>query len=382
MKKVYFPFRISKQSARKIIAELLELAGITIDGTHPWDIQVHNQDLYRRVLAGGSLALGESYMEGWWDCKALDQFIYKILKADLDKKVKGALGIILLVLKARILNMQRKSRAFIIGERHYDIGNDLFENMLDKRMNYSCGYWKDAKTLDESQEAKLDLICRKIALKQGMKVLDIGCGWGGFVKYAAENYGASAVGITVSKEQVRFAKEDCKGLDAEIRLQDYRDVKERFDRIVSVGMIEHVGCKNYRKFLKIVSDHMEDNGLFLLHTIGSNESSHSGEPWTNKYIFPNGMIPSAKQLTAAAEGIFILEDWHNFGTDYDKTLMWWHDNFTKNWDKIKHNYDEKFYRMWNFFLLSSAGSFRSYKNQLWQIVYSKKGIEGGYTSQR
>ena len=162
--------------------ELLKLASVKINGNNPWDLQVHNPDLYKRVLAGGSLALGESYMDGWWDCKALDQLVYKVLKAELDKKVKGSFKMMKNVLKARVVNMQRKSRAYVIGERHYDIGNDLYKNMLDKRMNYSCGYWKNAKTLDEAQEAKLDLICRKIKLKPGMTVLDIGCGWGGFAK--------------------------------------------------------------------------------------------------------------------------------------------------------------------------------------------------------
>jgi len=334
------------------------------------------------VLAGGSLALGESYMDGWWDCKALDQLVYRVLKAELDKEVKGSFKMMKNVLKAKIFNLQRKSRAYVIGERHYDIGNELYKNMLDKRMNYSCGYWKNAKTLDEAQEAKLDLICKKIMLKPGMTVLDVGCGWGGFVKFAAEKYDAKVVGITVSKEQVELAKQLCKGLNVDIRLQDYRDLKEKFDSVVSVGMIEHVGYKNYREYMKVVDRCLKEDGLFLLHTIAGNNSVHSGEPWIDKYIFPNGMLPSAKQLTTATEGIFVLEDWHNFGTDYDKTLITWHHNFNNNWDKIKHKYDERFFRMWNFFLLSCAGSFRANKNQLWQIVYSKKGVEGGYESVR
>ena len=321
-------------------------------------------------------------MDGWWDCKALDQLVYRVLKAELDKEVKGSFKMMKNVLKAKIFNLQRKSRAYVIGERHYDIGNELYKNMLDKRMNYSCGYWKNAKTLDEAQEAKLDLICKKIMLKPGMTVLDVGCGWGGFVKFAAEKYDAKVVGITVSKEQVELAKQLCKGLNVDIRLQDYRDLKEKFDSVVSVGMIEHVGYKNYREYMKVVDRCLKEDGLFLLHTIAGNNSVHSGEPWIDKYIFPNGMLPSAKQLTTATEGIFVLEDWHNFGTDYDKTLITWHHNFNNNWDKIKHKYDERFFRMWNFFLLSCAGSFRANKNQLWQIVYSKKGVEGGYESVR
>jgi cyclopropane-fatty-acyl-phospholipid synthase len=367
---------------RKTADELLSLADVEINGKHPWDMQVHNDDFYGRVLSQGSLGLGESYMDGWWDCEELDQFFYRIVRADLESKVRGNWKLLLKALWARVYNLQSKGRAFQIGERHYDLGNDLFINMLDKRLVYSCGYWRNARTLNQAQESKLDLICRKIGLKRGMKVLDIGCGWGSFVKYAAEKYGATAVGITVSKEQVTLARDLCKGLSVDIRLQDYRELNESFDRVVSVGMFEHVGYKNYKTFVKCVHNCLKDDGLFLLHTIGNNTSVKAPEPWTHRYIFPNGLLPSIKQIGAAIEGLFIMEDWHNFSADYDKTLMVWHRNFMKSWDKIKNNYDERFYRMWRYFLLSNAGAFRARKNQLWQVILSKRGVEGGYGSLR
>jgi cyclopropane-fatty-acyl-phospholipid synthase len=211
-----------------------------------------------------------------------------------------------------------------------------------------------------------------------MKVLDIGCGWGGFAKYAAEKYGANIHGITVSREQVKYAKKICQGLDVEIELKDYRALKEKFDCIVSIGMFEHVGCGNYRTFIKVVHQCLKADGLFLLHTIAGNNSVNSTDPWINKYIFPNSMLPSAKQITSATEGLFVLEDWHSFGQYYDKTLMAWYNNFIENWTKIKDEYDERFYRMWTYYLLSCAGSFRASRNRLWQIVLSKKGIKGGY----
>ena len=364
---------------KKVVQKILDPSGVQINGNKPWDIQIHNPNFYERVLSGGSLAVGESYMDGWWDCEALDQFFERILEDWLYKKVKiNAKLFLWVMLKAKIINAQNRSKAYIIGRRHYDIGNHLFSIMLDKGMNYSCGYWKNAKTLDDAQEAKLDLICRKIGLKSSMKVLDIGCGWGGFAKYAAEKYGANIHGITVSQEQVKFANKLCQGLDVKIELKDYRELKEKFDRIVSIGMFEHVGCRNYRTFMKVVHRCLKADGLFLLHTIGRNISVNSIDPWTNKYIFPNAMLPSAKQITSAAEGLFVLEDWHNFGQYYDKTLMVWHNNFTKNWTKLKDAYNERFYRMWTYYLLSSAGCFRSRRNQLWQIVFSKKGIKGGY----
>ncbi len=357
-------------SSERKVAELLALAGIQINGPNQWDIQVKDSRLYSRVLAGGSLALGESYMDRWWECNKLDEFFTRIFRAKLDKKIK-TFGMLLSALKAKIFNQQRTSKAFEIGEAHYDIGNDLYQKMLGRTMMYSCGYWKNAKTLDKAQEAKLDLICKKMGLKKGMKVLDIGCGWGGFAKFAAKKYKVSITGVTVSKEQAEFARETCKGLPVEIKLQDYRELNETFDRIISIGMFEHVGYKNYKTYMQTANRCLKEDGLFLLHTIGGNTSVHTTDSWINKYIFPNSMLPSAKQITEASEGIFVMEDWHNFGPDYDKTLMAWHSNFEKNWKTLAPQYGERFYRMWRYYLLACAGTFRARKSQLWQIVFSK-----------
>ncbi len=362
--------------------QILDLADVKLDGRRSWDIRVRNQKFYQRVLAGGSLALGESYMDGWWNCEALDQLFDRVMSAYLDKQAKKSVGALAAVLKARITNLQRRSKAYDIGKRHYDIGNDLFAVMLDKYMNYSCGYWDKAKTLDDAQVAKLDLICRKMGLADGMKILDIGCGWGGFARYASEKYDVRVLGITVSRQQVEFARTFCRGLPVEIELLDYRNLKEKFDRIVSIGMFEHVGVKNYRTFMKVVHDCLASEGLFLLHTIAGNSSSTSTDPWINEYIFPNSMLPSAKQITSAAEGVLVLEDWHSFGPNYDTTLMAWYRNFRNGWDNIRDAYDQRFYRMWTYYLLSSAGIFRARRNQLWQIVFSRKGIREGYRSIR
>ena len=368
--------------SKDIATQLFSMAGTEVGGNDPWDITVHNEDFYNRVLTWGSLGLGESYMDGWWDCEQLDEFFYRVLRTDIESKVKQNWRLLANVLWARLFNMQSKKRAFEIGERHYDIGNDLFMKMLDKRMTYSCGYWPKAKSLDEAQEHKLELICRKLELRPGMRILDIGCGWGSFARYAAEKYRVKVVGVTVSGEQVELARTLCRDLPVEIRLQDYRDVDEKFDRIVSVGMIEHVGYKNYRTFMDLTHRCLNDGGLFLLHTIGGNQSRTSVDPWINRYIFPNGMLPSIKQLGKAIEGLFVMEDWHSFGADYDKTLMAWYGNFEESWGELKTNYDERFHRMWRYYLLSCAGSFRARMNQLWQIALSKDGVPGGYNSVR
>ena len=362
--------------------QLLSVAGIKINGNNPWDISVHNDKFYQVVLSQITLGLGESYMDGWWDCDKLDGFFSRVIRAQIQNDIKKNWGLVYQVMLARVLNLQSRNRAFQIGEKHYDLGNELFINMLDKRLVYSCAYWQDAQNLDIAQENKLELICCKLGLQPGMKILDIGCGWGSFGKYAAEKYRVKVVGITVSKEQVELARTLCVGLPVEIRLQDYRDVNEKFDRVVSVGMIEHVGYKNYRIYMEVVRRCLDADGLFLLHTIGGNKSVKSVDPWINKYIFPNGMLPSIQQLSRSVEGLFVVEDWHNFSADYDKTLMAWYANLEKNWDNLKSKYDERFYRMWKYYLLSCAGSFRVRSNQLWQIILSPKGVSGGYKSLR
>ncbi len=364
------------------VGEILLQAGIVINGDNPWDIRVRDNRFYPRVLKDGSLGLGESYMEGWWDCENLDKFFFRLLPTYPEEKVKKNWKMLLYLFRTVILNASRKSNAFTIGRKHYDVGNELYKKMLDKRMVYSCGYWKDAQNLDDAQEAKLDLICRKLGLRAGDRILDIGCGWGSLIKYASEKYGVSALGVTVSEEQAKLARENCRGLEVEIRLLDYRDISGKFDHVVSVGMIEHVGYKNYRHYMEIVHKSLKDDGLFLLHTIGNNRSEITGDIWVDKYIFPNSMLPSIKQIADSLEGLFVMEDLHNFGTHYDNTLCAWLNNFEKNWHELKSSYDERFHRMWRYYLQCFAGAFRSRFFNVWQLVLSKKGVPGGYAAIR
>ena len=367
---------------REVVERILAAADISINGNNPWDLEVKHQDFYGKVLRDGSIGLGESYMEGWWDCGCLPELFRRLIPSEPEKELRKNLKMIVYLFQSVVLNPGRNSKAYEIGQRHYDIGNDLYRCMLDKRMVYSCAYWKDAENLDDAQEAKLDLICRKLGLKAGDRVLDIGCGWGSFAKYAAEKYGVRVVGITVSREQAELGSRLCDGLPVDIRLQDYRDVAEQFDHIVSVGMFEHVGYRNYRTYMETARRCLSDDGLFLLHTIGNGRSSHTGDPWINKYIFPNSMIPSMKQICGSVEGLFLIEDMHNFGIDYDRTLLEWLNNFEMNWDELKKSYDERFRRMWRYYLQIFAGAFRARYLHVWQLVLSKKGVAGGYRSVR
>ena len=361
------------KEAKKVFLQLMDSAGITVNGDRPFDIQVHNENFYARVLDEGSLGLGESYMDRWWDCQAVDQFIDKVLRANLEEKIKRNWQIMWNLLKSNIFNLQKVSRAFHVGKQHYDIGNDLYREMLDKRMAYTCGYWENASNLDDAQTAKLDLVCRKIDLRAKMTVLDLGCGFGSFAKYAAEKYGAIVKGVTVSGRQAELGMKMCNGLPVEIELKDYRNVNGKFDRVISIGIMEHVGYKNYRTYMEKVNQTLKDDGIAFIHTIGGNYSKTAADPWINKYIFPNGMLPSIAQIGKAMERLFVMEDWHNFGPDYDKTLMAWHDNFKKGWRKLSSKYGDRFYRMFIFYLLGCAGAFRSRSIQLWQIVMTKPG---------
>jgi cyclopropane-fatty-acyl-phospholipid synthase len=364
---------MSPQRSETIVRELLELANVEINGKNPWDIQIHNPKFYDRILQETSLGLGESYMEGWWDCEGMDELIYRVLKANLDSKVRGNLKIALQVLRSRISNLQTPSRALKVGEFVYDLGNDLYCAFLDKRLNYTCGYWKNATNLDDAQEAKLELVCQKIGLKPGMRVLEFGCGWGSFAKYAAENYDAHVTGVTISKEQLSFAQDICKGLPVELKFQDYREVQGKYDAIISIGMFEHVGYRNYRTYMQVVNRCLNEDGIALIHCIGNNQTMTFGEPWTNKYIFPNGMLPSIAQIGAALEPEFVMEDWHNFGPHYIPTLLAWNTKFEQAWPGLRAKYGDRFYRMWRYYLLNSAGAFRARAQQLWQIVFTRKG---------
>lgn len=372
--------------AARRVSDLLATADIRAGGDRPWDIKIHDARLYSRLAMRGLSGLAEAYVDQWWDCDAIDQLFDRAIQAGLGSRIAFDLRAAASCLLQKVWNFQRPRRSRRNAEAHYDLGNDLFQVMLDRRMLYTCGYWKNARTLDDAQEAKVELACRKIGLREGQRILDIGCGWGGFAKYAAQRHGANVVAINVSREQVKFATESCRELPVQVRLQDYRDVNEPFDHIVSLGCMEHVGPKNYRLFTRTAHRCLRDGGLCLLHFIASRNSfpntQDSEIPWIERHIFPGAVMPSLKQIGAAIDGLFVIEDLHNFGSNYDPTLMAWHANFERGWPAIEQKYGPRFYRMWKYYLLMCAGAFRSRKYQLWQIVLSKNGVRGGYEAVR
>jgi cyclopropane-fatty-acyl-phospholipid synthase len=360
--------------ANELCKNVLEEAGVTVGGSEPWDIVVKDERLYQRLLRDGSLGFGEAYMEGWWDSPALDQTIERVCRARLRDHVKDNWVLLAHAVKARVMNLQ-KSRAFEIAYKHYDIGNELYEAMLDKRMLYTCAYWRDATDLDAAQEAKLELVCQKIGLRPGMRVLDLGCGWGGFAAYAAEKYDVKVTGYTVAAEQVRWAKEKYARLPIDIRHDDYRNATGQFDRVVSIGLMEHVGPKNYRAYMELVDKLLAPGGVAFVHTITGNRTTAHIEPWFDKYIFPNAVLPTPDALINAMERLFVVEDLHNIGEHYDPTLMAWWQRFDAAWPKLESKYGNTFYRMWKFYLLGCAGGFRARETQLMQLVFTRVGTK-------
>jgi len=368
-------------SARTLLTGWLNSADIRVGGDRPWDLKVNDPRLFSRILAGGSLAVGEAYMDGWWDARSVDALMTRALRGGVDRRLprlfEGWLA-----LKNRLTNLQQGSGAFRVGNVHYDVGDDLYERMLDPRMIYTCGYWAHAHDVAAAQEAKLDLVGRKLRLEPGMRVLDIGCGWGGAAAYLADKFGVKVVGVTISRNQERAARNKCARRDVEIRFQDYRDVTGVFDRVYSLGMFEHVGIRNYEAYFAKAASLLRSDGLFLLHTIGNRYSRQSNDPWIEKYIFPNSQVPSHAQIARAVEREFVVEDWHEFGPDYDRTLMAWRNNFEQAWPTLAPRYGERFHRMWHYWLSVSAASFRARELHLWQVLLSPSGVPGGLAEVR
>ncbi|MFZ2226906.1 MAG: cyclopropane fatty acyl phospholipid synthase [Candidatus Nanopelagicaceae bacterium] len=368
-------------SSKDVCLRLLDEAKVPVNSNELWSIQVRDERLWDRVIAQHELGLGEAYIDGWWDCEQVDEALTRLVEIDAVSTIKPTPIIVAHAAKSIISNRQTKAKAALNAQHHYDIGNDLYTRMLDKELLYSCGYWENASSLDEAQFAKMDMICQKLQLKPGMQLLDIGSGWGGFLRHAVKNYGVVGTGISLSTEQIKLANERSQGLSVKFIKMDYRDLAGKFDRIVSIGMMEHVGPKNLNKFFAKCDDLLADDGMMLHHTISSLRSGNHTDPFFDRYIFPGGVIPSLARISKATEKKWVIEDVHNFGPDYDRTLMQWYKNINSHWSEIPQ-YDDHFKRMWNYYLLASAAGFRARSLQLTQLVFRRPGRSPKYVSLR
>jgi cyclopropane-fatty-acyl-phospholipid synthase len=371
----------------KTLAEgLLEKADIRIHGERPWDMQVKNERVFRRVMGHQSLGLGEAYQDGDWECDDLSGFFCRILSSNISKELPVSLDLATTALKARLQNRQSPALVKQAAEVHYDLPAAFFKRMYaDSRITGSCGYWKDATTLEEAQVAKLDLVSDKAYLEPGQLVWDIGCGWGAWMSRAAETRGVRCVGVTISKEQAAYGSERYAHLPIEFRVEDYRAFRGKVDRIVSMGMFEHVGHKNYREYFECARRAIHDDGLFVLHTIWADKPESHIDPWLDKYIFPNGVIPTIGQIATATHGLFKVLDVHNFGPYYDLTLMAWSKALEEHKAWVVAELGETMYRTQQYYLLQCAGGFRAGIISVGQLVLTPvapHGSQGVYHAVR
>lgn len=375
-----------KLTPRHIVTDLFARAGVQLDGSRPWDIQVRNPRFYRRALRG-SLGLGDSYMDGDWDVRELDALFVRLIRANLASSLLARAGRAWLGIRARLGNLQTRVRSLDVARSHYNLDHRLYELFLGPWNQYTCCFFDRTRELEQAEVRKLEMICSKLELTRGDRVLDIGCGWGGFARYASSTRGCHVTGISLSREQVDYARRFTAGLPVDIVEADYRDLPAlrpagSFDKILVCGMIEHVGYRNYRGLMEIVHGLLTRSGLFLLHTIGNGINTRIADPWIVKHIFRNSMLPSMEQLAGALRGLFTVQDWENYGRYYVDTLAAWQRRFEENWERIAlidttPRFDERFRRMFNYYFLSCKAAFDVESIFLWHLVMSRRGERAG-----
>jgi cyclopropane-fatty-acyl-phospholipid synthase len=365
---------MSKSISQRVIESILEPQDIHINGNRPWDMVVRDERVFRDIVTRGSLGLGNAYTQGWWDSPALDEWMYRVSQSPALRSARTLTHIIpnaLATASEFLYNTQSLPRSQHVLKKHYELNLPLFANMLDPLMQYSCAHFGNTKTLPEAQVEKLDLIARKLEISERDTLLDIGSGWGGLAKYFSENKGCSVTGINISQKQIQFSEKFAPSQKVSFQNRDYRQIEGIFDKVVSVGMFEHVGPQNYRAFMKSAHKALRPGGLLLIQSITKSTSDKICDPWIKRNIFPNSHIPSLAQVSAAAEDLFVLESVQNIGEHYDKTLMCWHKNFTKNWEKISPSFDSAFQRKWTYYLLTCAGVFRARELGCCQVLFRK-----------
>ncbi|TMW56093.1 hypothetical protein Poli38472_008741 [Pythium oligandrum] len=377
-------FPILQYRAANLMKKALAEANIVIGR----DIIVHDEEIFLDWVNRGMLAIGESYMAKKWEAVTpLDEVLRRLLAQPTEKRRKllKSWNAKLVGLSAHIFNYQSPSRAGIVGSYHYDLGNDFFKLWLDPHMQYSCAYFKDIEDtdLDGAQRLKMHMIAQKLKLEPGMRVLEIGCGWGGLACYLAKNYNVHVTGITISNEQLKEARKwaEREGVShlTSFEYQDYRGMHGQFDRVLSIAMLEAVGYKNMDMYYSVIERCLKPGGVAVVHSVTSNTSRKIPiQLWILKYIFPNGFLPSLQQMMKFTERKLIVEDVHNLGPDYDKTCFVWNQRFQEQWKlgKIENpmktqSNPEVFKRMWEFYLLYCCAGFRQRTLQLTQTVYSK-----------
>lgn len=356
-----------------LLTNWLEDAGIHVNGPASHDIRVHDKRFYWRTLAHGSLGFGEAFMDGWWSCEDLEEMVFRLIRSEVRRRAYRHPGAVALEWLNRIRNDQNRRRSLRAPRRHYDFDNEMFQAFLGRYMNYSCGYYAGTGDLDEAQILKMDIICRKLDLQPGEHLLDVGGGWGEFALYAAKHYGVHVTSVNISEEQMRFARRRCAGYDVDVVRSDYRDIAGQYDKVAAIAMFPHVGHRNHRTFMQAMYRALKPGGTFLIESTMNTATTTAGDPWIDRYIFPGLLMPSGSQICAAMEGLFVIEDLHNFGPHYVKTLRAWNANFQNAWGRFAARHDERVRRMFEYFFLISAALFRARTMEYWHLVLTRQG---------
>jgi cyclopropane-fatty-acyl-phospholipid synthase len=373
------------ENAELAVRKLVEVAGVP--DTVFNHLNVSDDSVWYDIITKANLGIAEGYMHGKIDVDPLPLFLSLLNDTSIGTRRKekfDVLGMVIGAIEAPtqmmgwLFNLQTKELSSRVTKQHYDAGNDLYEVMLGPSMSYTCAYWKDAENLDQAQEAKFNLIMRKLELQPGMKVADLGMGWGTAAAYMHKHGKVNVTGVSLSEKQVEWAQNNLVKDGLRFIWSDYRehcedpDIVGTYDRIYSIGMFEHIGPKNYEPFFKCIKALLKPDGLAVVHTIGEPDFVAASDQFLEKYIFPGAVIPTLPMATKAFEHHFILEDFQNFGHDYSKTLAAWHVNSLKFFRENPNAYSPEFQRMWEYYLKMCEALFELRINQLWHFVLSPR----------
>jgi cyclopropane-fatty-acyl-phospholipid synthase len=369
---------VNSSAAFKLTARLLERCGLAINGPAARDPQIHDERVYARLLKNGSVGAGEAFMDGWWDARDLSGCLEAVLRADLDAQFRGALfREKFRELRFQWLNRQTRELSRRVARDHYDLPFEFWRRMLGKTMQYSCAYWeRGARDLDEAQVAKMELICRKLQLEEGLSVLETACGWGSLAHHMAAHHGVRVKAFTLSEQQYRYAVAHYSHPRVEFFCADYRDFAarhqgEKFDRIASIGLVEHVGRRNLDVFFRMIQRFMKPEGWALVHGMGK-QTPEATDPWITRYIFPGGEIPRLSHLVDSISRCALnVEDLHNLGLSYIPTLRAWLQSLSEPAGEGAPQ--GRALRMWVYFLSLSIAAFEARKLQLYHFILSHHG---------
>jgi len=359
------------RATRRAVEQVFEGAGVRCNGSRLFDPQILDDRFYTACATRGTLGFGESYVANWWACDDLEELAYRLTVSRINQVGRFAPLLAMSYLVSLLRNNQTLERSRRVADRHYNIGNDLFFSFLGRYRNYSCALFEGTESLDAAQKAKMERICELLELSERDHLLDVGGGWGHLARHAALQHGCTVTSINIADEQITYAREMCAGLPVDVRKCDYRQLTGRYTKAAVVAMFTHVGSKNHRTFFECIHRCLPEGSRLVMETVGSSHSNVTLEPWTERHIFPGGVVPSLRQIDHAASGLFVRGYTREFGSHYVLTLRAWYDNLMAAWPELSTRYSESTLRTFEYFFLTVAGTFRAGRLKHWHLVMSK-----------